>query len=61
MADESPYWSNFWARRVSRRRLLTGTALAGSGLAAAAVVGCGGAETRPNASGGRSWKAGRGV
>jgi len=38
MADESPYWSKFWARRVSRRRLLTGTALAGSGLAAAAVV-----------------------
>jgi len=54
MADESPYWSNFWARRVSRRRLLTGTALAGSGLAAAAVVGCGGASTGPNASGGTS-------
>ena len=39
---ESNYWSNFWRKRVSRRRLLGSAALGGAGLAAAAVVGCNG-------------------
>src|SRR3990172_1226101 len=42
--DDSNYWSKFWRRRVSRRRLLTGTALATGGIAAATVVGCGSDE-----------------
>jgi ABC-type transport system substrate-binding protein len=41
MAAESEYWSRFWRRRVSRRRLLQTTAVTGAGLAAAGVVGCG--------------------
>ncbi len=48
--EEPTYWNRFWRRQVSRRRLLTGTALAGSGLAAAAVVGCGGATPGPSDS-----------
>jgi len=40
--EEPTYWNRFWRRRVSRRRLLTGAALTSGGLAAAAVVGCGG-------------------
>src|SRR2546428_13651794 len=43
--EEPTYWNRFWRRRLSRRRLLTGAALTGSGLAAAAVVGCGGDES----------------
>src|SRR5262245_54791500 len=50
MAD-SNYWDKFWRRgRISRRQLLRGTALAGSGLAVAAVVGCGGEESGPPSS-----------
>jgi len=37
---ESDYWQRFWARRLSRRRILRAAALGGAGLAAAAVVGC---------------------
>jgi ABC-type transport system substrate-binding protein len=37
---ESDYWRRFWARRLSRRRMLRAAALGGAGLAAAAVVGC---------------------
>ncbi len=43
--EESTYWNRVWKRRMSRRRLITGAALTGSGLAAAAVVGCGGGGT----------------
>ncbi len=43
--EEPTYWNRFWRRRVSRRRLLSGAALTGSGLAAAAVVGCGGDDS----------------
>ena len=43
--EEPTYWNRFWRRRLSRRRLLTGAALTGSGLAAAAVIGCGGDES----------------
>ena len=41
--EEPTYWERLWRRRVSRRRLLQGTMLAGGGLAAASIVGCGGA------------------
>jgi peptide/nickel transport system substrate-binding protein len=43
--DEPTYWNRFWRRRMSRRRLLAGAALTGTGVAAAAVVGCGGDES----------------
>jgi peptide/nickel transport system substrate-binding protein len=43
---ESSYWQRFWRRRLSRRRLLTGAALGGAGLAAALTVGCDG-DSRP--------------
>lgn len=42
MREES-YWDKLWRRKLSRRRLLAGTMLAGGGLAAASIVGCGGA------------------
>ena len=42
MPEDSNYWDKFWQKRYSRRRLISGTALAGTGLAAGAVVGCGG-------------------
>ncbi|MGH2405612.1 MAG: ABC transporter substrate-binding protein, partial [bacterium] len=41
MAAESNYWSRFWRRRLSRRRLVQTTAVTGVGLAAAGVDGCG--------------------
>lgn len=44
---ESNYWNSFWRRRLTRRRLLTGTALGAGAVAAAAVVGCGGEEPGP--------------
>jgi ABC-type transport system substrate-binding protein len=34
------YWDKFWRRRISRRRLMAGSAMAGSGLALGAVIGC---------------------
>ncbi|TMF14049.1 MAG: ABC transporter substrate-binding protein [Chloroflexi bacterium] len=43
--EEPTYWDRFWRRRVSRRRLISGAALTGSGIAAAAVVGCGGDDS----------------
>jgi ABC-type transport system substrate-binding protein len=49
--EESKYWNRFWTKKVNRRRLIAGTALTGSGLAAAAVVGCGGADPGPNTNG----------
>ncbi len=52
---ESTYWSNFWRKRVSRRRLLGSAAMGGAGLAAAAVVGCsstGGGSSNGTPSGG---------
>ena len=41
MAGNDRLWLPSWRRRITRRRLLTGSALAASGLAAAAFVGCG--------------------
>ncbi len=55
MPDENNYWEKFWQKRTSRRRLLSGSALAGTGLAAAAVVGCSsdsGDSTDPTGTGG---------
>lgn len=48
--EMSDYWTNFWRRRIGRRRVLTGAALAGSGLAAAALVGCEGDGGAPSGS-----------
>jgi len=54
MNEEPAYWNRFWRRRLSRRRLLTGVALTGSGLATAAAFGCssktsdGPADERPD-------------
>ncbi len=36
------YWDKFWRKKISRRRLMSGTALAASGLAVGGVIGCGG-------------------
>jgi len=36
--------TNYWARRVGRRRLLRTGALGGAGIAAAALIGCGGGD-----------------
>jgi len=47
---EPDYWQRFWNRRLSRRRVLQAAALGGAGLAAAAVVGCGGEEPAGEAS-----------
>lgn len=45
---ESAYWTQFWNKKVNRRRLITGSALTGTGLAAAAAVGCSSADPGPN-------------
>jgi peptide/nickel transport system substrate-binding protein len=51
---ESDYWTRWARRRLSRRRLLTGAAGVGAGLAALSVVGCGGGDEGPGASPGAS-------
>jgi enamidase len=38
---QSEYWQRLYRKKLTRRRLLTGGAMTGLGLAAAAVVGCG--------------------
>jgi peptide/nickel transport system substrate-binding protein len=48
MPEDSNYWDKFWQKRYSRRRLLSGTAVAGTGLAIGAVVGCGSDTSDPN-------------
>src|SRR3989304_2622378 len=58
MVEENEnYWTRLQRKRLSRRGLLRGTALGAAGLAAAAVVGCGGGEEAgptgsPRATGG---------
>ena len=47
MSSDDKYWDKFWRKKVGRRRLISNAALAGGGLAAAAVVGCGGESTEP--------------
>lgn len=45
--SESNYWDKFWKKRISRRRLMSGTLMVGGGLAAASVVGCSSDESGP--------------
>ena len=52
MPEESNYWDKFWRKRYTRRRLISGSAIAGTGLALGAVVGCGGESTPSGTSGG---------
>jgi len=40
MASESRYWTRFWRKRLSRRRLMQATGISAAGLAVAGVVGC---------------------
>ncbi|MBF8286394.1 MAG: spermidine/putrescine transporter substrate-binding protein [Dehalococcoidia bacterium] len=40
MAEISDSWRRLWGRRITRRRLMAGTALGAAGLATAAVLGC---------------------
>src|SRR2546426_11084163 len=56
--DEPESWNRFWRRRVSRRRLLTGTALPASGLVAAAAVGCSSSDNGADNGGSASPGAG---
>ena len=46
--DESTYWKKLSRSRLSRRRLLTGAAGIGGGLAALSLAGCGGKEKAPS-------------
>ncbi|HEY5475842.1 MAG TPA: ABC transporter substrate-binding protein [Tepidiformaceae bacterium] len=46
MADN--YWGNYWSKRTSRRRLLGGAGMAGAGVAALGLVGCGGGSSSNN-------------
>src|SRR5947209_4105590 len=41
---ESMYWTPFWQRRVSRRRLIGGAAIGGAGLVTSLACGGGGAK-----------------
>ncbi len=41
MEPEQSYWQRFWTKKVTRRRLVTRSLMAGAGLAAVATVGCG--------------------
>ena len=51
MNDERNYWTSTARKRVSRRRLLAGSAMAGGGLVAASIVGCGSEDSGPGNSG----------
>ncbi len=44
------YWNKYWSVRASRRRLLGGAGLAGAGVAALGLVGCGGGGNNGAAS-----------
>src|SRR6202521_4465496 len=56
MSEETNYWDKLSNRKLSRRRLLSTTALVGAGLGAAAVVGCSSStdNTSPSGSPGAS-------
>ncbi len=54
--NEQNYWTGLYRKRLSRRRLLAGTALGAVGVAGLAMVGCGGDDdggsvTQPSATG----------
>ena len=40
MAEMNDSWRRLWGRRITRRRLMAGTAFGAAGLATAAVLGC---------------------
>lgn len=42
--NEQTYWTGIYRKRLSRRRLLSGTALGAAGVASAALAGCGGGD-----------------
>lgn len=48
-----PRIDRFFSRRTTRRALLGGAVLAGTGLATAAIVGCGSSEPKPSIIGGQ--------
>ena len=50
MAGDSSYWQRYWSKRVTRRVVLRGGAVAAAGLTAAAVVGCGDDDEAPAAT-----------
>ena len=52
MPEERNYWDKFSKRKFSRRRLLSTTALVGTGLGAAAVVGCSSSTSTDNTASG---------
>ena len=52
--EDSSYWTRWGKRRLSRRRLLTGAAGVGAGLATLSVVGCGGGDEGSSPSPGAS-------
>jgi peptide/nickel transport system substrate-binding protein len=52
--DSPSYWTRWTKRRLSRRRVLTGAAGVGAGLAALSLVGCGGGEETASPSPGAS-------
>ena len=45
------YWERIISQRTSRRRALAGAGMAGAGVAALSLVGCGGGESTPLSSG----------
>lgn len=46
----STYWDRYRVRRITRRRLLQGTGVAGAGAASLLLAGCGGEEEAPGAT-----------
>ena len=50
MASESRYWTRFWRKRLSRRRLMQATGISAAGLAVAGVVGCDDDDGGPGAT-----------
>ena len=50
MAGSSSYWQRYWSKKVTRRGVLRGGAVAAAGLTAAAVVGCGDDDETPAAT-----------
>ncbi len=44
MAEDNGYWQRFWLQRSGRRRVLRGMGIAGAGVAATVMVGCGGGD-----------------
>ena len=56
--ERSSYWGAWTGRRLSRRHLLRNAAVAGVGVAGAALVGCGDSSQAPGGSGGEPRRGG---